>query len=160
MPGIWPVVHVMKSPRRHEAQCPQWPPCQPTPTRTPTFHSGTSEPTASKTPTTSWPGTRGNRIPGKAPNLVNESLWQIPHACTLIRTSLGLGVGISRSTNSNAPLALETWTARMRDIALLHKLGSRGDASATVVCNEDGLCQDVLFRRRSDHRTARISGHR
>ena len=86
----------------------QCPPCQPTPTRAPAFHSGTSLPTASNRPTTSCPGTLGNLIPGNAPCLVKESLWQMPHACTLIRTCRGPGVGRSRTTSSRGPLARET----------------------------------------------------
>ena len=37
----------------------RYPPCQPTPTRWPTFHQSTPAPTLSITPATSWPGTRG-----------------------------------------------------------------------------------------------------
>jgi hypothetical protein len=37
-------------------------------------------------------------MPGNAPSFVNTSLWQMPQACTLIRTSLSRGLGISRST--------------------------------------------------------------
>ena len=36
-------------------------------------------------------------MPGREPSFVNTSLWQIPHACTLMRTCPGLGLGISRS---------------------------------------------------------------
>src|SRR3984893_10273796 len=107
----------MKSPRRQDRQRPQCPPCQPTPTLCPGFQSGTSVPTASTIPTTSCPGTRGYWIPGKAPCLVNESLWQTPQAWTLMRTCRAVGSGTSRSTISKGPLALLTCTARMRDIA-------------------------------------------
>src|SRR5262245_56232804 len=37
-------------------------------------------------------------MPGQAPSFVTTSLWQIPQACTLVRTSLAPGLGISRST--------------------------------------------------------------
>src|ERR1017187_8804435 len=76
----------------------------------------TPAPTASTIPTTSCPGTRGYDTPGKCPSFVNESLWQIPQACTLIRTDPAPGSGISRSTISKGPPGLETCTARMFDI--------------------------------------------
>src|SRR5439155_8828111 len=63
-----------KSPRRHGSQCPQCEACHPTPTRCPDFQSGTSGPTASITPITSWPGILGYWIPGQSPSLTNESL--------------------------------------------------------------------------------------
>ena len=50
-------------------------------------------PTASITPITSCPGTRGNAIPGQWPSLVIASLWQMPQAWTLIRTEPGPGRG-------------------------------------------------------------------
>jgi len=42
-----------------------------------------------------------------------ESLWQIPHACTLIRTVPGLGSGILRSTISKGPFGRGICTARI-----------------------------------------------
>jgi hypothetical protein len=47
------------------------------------------------------------------PSLVSESLWQIPQACTLIRTVPGPAWGIGRSTISKGPPARETCIARM-----------------------------------------------
>src|SRR5438876_11915210 len=52
-------VHAKNSPRRQCSQYPQFPPCQPIPTRCPFFHGFTPSPTASTTPITSCPGTRG-----------------------------------------------------------------------------------------------------
>ena len=49
-------------------------------------------------------------MPGNNPSLVKESLWHIPHACTLMRTCVAAGSGMSRSTISNGPLGLETCT--------------------------------------------------
>src|SRR4029077_19723285 len=37
-------------------------------------------------------------MPGQAPSFVSTSLWQIPQACTLMRTCPASGLGISRST--------------------------------------------------------------
>src|SRR5438552_10026722 len=61
----------------------------------------------------SCPGTRGYWMPGHHPSLTRESLCQIPHAWTLIRTQPGSGSGISRSTSSKDPFACGTWTARI-----------------------------------------------
>jgi hypothetical protein len=69
--------------------------------------------TTSITPAISWPGTLGYWIPGNSPSLVKESLWQMPHACTLMPTCLAAGSGISLSTISSGPLGLETWTERI-----------------------------------------------
>jgi hypothetical protein len=44
-------------------------------------------------------------MPGSCPSFKIESLWQIPQACTLIRTVAGPGSGIGRSTISNSPFA-------------------------------------------------------
>jgi hypothetical protein len=49
---------------------------------------------------------------GNSPSFVTESPWQMPHACTLIRTCLFLGSGTARSTISNEPWGLETCTER------------------------------------------------
>src|SRR5437868_2881298 len=38
-------------------------------------------------------------MPGKPPSFVSTSLWQIPQACTLMRTCPTPGLGISRSTS-------------------------------------------------------------
>ena len=40
-------------------------------------------------------------MPGKVPVTAEESLWQMPQASTLIRTSPGPGSGIGRSTSSS-----------------------------------------------------------
>src|SRR5579863_2524918 len=50
-------------------------------------------------------------MPGHAPSFVSTSLWHTPHACTLIRTCPAPGRGISLSTISKFPPALETCTA-------------------------------------------------
>src|SRR5438552_13539925 len=47
------------------------------------------------------------------PSLTSESLWQMPHACTLIRTDPGTGSGIGRSTISKGPFGRETCTTRI-----------------------------------------------
>src|SRR5260221_13744247 len=52
-------------------------------------------------------------MPGQVPSFVRESLWQIPDACTLMRTCARPGSGTSRSTIWKAPLALGTWAARI-----------------------------------------------
>src|SRR5262245_47322145 len=39
-------------------------------------------------------------MPGNKPSFVTTSLWQTPHACTLMRTSPASGSGIWRSTIS------------------------------------------------------------
>src|SRR6267154_3055340 len=55
-------------------------------------------------------------MPGIPPCFVNESLWQIPHAWTLIRTDPAPGSGISRSTISNGPSGRATCTTLIFDI--------------------------------------------
>ena len=52
-------------------------------------------------------------MPGNNPSLVMESLWQTPQACTLIRTCIGPGSGMSRYTISKGPLGLDTCTERI-----------------------------------------------
>jgi len=51
------------------------------------------------------------RVLDAGENAVRWSLKQMPQAWTLIRTCPGPGWGISRSTSSKSPPALETWTA-------------------------------------------------
>ena len=76
-----PAWQAKKSPRRQLSQEKQCQACHPTPTRWPACHRpGTSLPTASITPTTSCPGTRGKVMPGQWPSLVIASLWQMPQA--------------------------------------------------------------------------------
>src|SRR5215211_2650893 len=58
-------------------------------------------------------------MPGNNPSLVKESLWQTPQACTLIRTCIGPGSGMSRSTISKGALGLDTCTERMYNYVLL-----------------------------------------
>src|SRR2546428_6918962 len=50
------------------------------------------------------------------PSLISESLWQMPHASTLMRTCPPAGSGISRSTSSNGPFGRVTCTTRIFDI--------------------------------------------
>src|SRR5215469_16207626 len=57
------------------------------------------------TPAISCPGTLGYLISGNKPSFVTESPWQIPHACTLMRTFPSPGSGIFRSTISNSLLS-------------------------------------------------------
>jgi hypothetical protein len=52
-------------------------------------------------------------MPGNNHSLVKESLWHTPHACTLIRTCLAPGSGVSFSTISKGPFGLEIWIARI-----------------------------------------------
>src|ERR1700726_3066784 len=54
MPGIFTFRQFRKSPRRHERHVPSWPPCQPTPTRCPFFHSETAAPSSSMCHFMSW----------------------------------------------------------------------------------------------------------
>src|SRR5260370_23509242 len=49
-------------------------------------------------------------MPGKSPSFVTLSLWQIPQACTRMRTCPAPGLGISRSTISKFAPGLGTWT--------------------------------------------------
>src|SRR5262249_53654537 len=73
-----PVWQAKKSPRRQLSQERQCQACQPTPTRWPACHRpGTSLPTASITPTTSCPGTRGKVMPGQWPSL--EPIAELNH---------------------------------------------------------------------------------
>ena len=51
--------------------------------------------------------------PGKVPVTAKTSLWQMPHASTLRRTSRGLGSEIGRSTNSSGAFGSLTCTTRM-----------------------------------------------
>src|ERR1700751_1069958 len=108
MPVILVVSQLVKSPARQAGQVLSWPPCQPTPARSPFRQAETPEPTSSMTPAISCPGMRGYCSPGHKPSLLKTSLWQTPQASTLMRTCPGPGRGISRSTNSKSPLALET----------------------------------------------------
>src|SRR6266481_2041471 len=111
----------MKSPRRQGSHVKQCPPCQPTPTRWPAFQLATSAPTVSIRPAISWPGTRGYCRPGQSPSLTMTSLWQTPHASTLMRTCPRPGSGIGRSTSSRAPPGLLTCTAFMSGMFVLRQ---------------------------------------
>src|SRR6267142_4299326 len=94
-------------------------------------------------------------MPGKSPSFVMTSLWQMPQACTRIRTCPAPGLGISRSTISkSAPgfgtcatfiLAIETlpsssWIhVQNLDAPLLKTDTSRGAAderSCKKFCND------------------------
>src|SRR5713101_660107 len=48
-------------------------------------------------------------MPGKSPSFVMMSLWQMPQACTRMRTCPATGFGISRSTISKSAPGLGTW---------------------------------------------------
>src|SRR3954454_7716570 len=98
-------------------------------------------------PTISCPGTRGYLIPGNVPSLVSESLWQIPQACTLIRTSPAPGSGMGRSTSSKGPLGRDTWATRItvmfpRSLALTSEEGK----PALQVRREVGKCRVDIGR--------------
>src|SRR5215467_7341454 len=47
-------------------------------------------------------------MPGQEPSFVNTSLWQMPQACTLMRTCPEVGLGISRSMIWKSAPGLET----------------------------------------------------
>src|SRR5712664_2717549 len=49
-------------------------------------------------------------MPGKSPSFVMTSLWQMPQACTRIRTCPAPGLGISRSTISKSAPGFGTCT--------------------------------------------------
>ena len=95
MPVTWtPVWQAKKSPRRQVSQEPQCQACQPTPTRWPACQrAGTSLPTASITPTTSCPGTRGYVIPGQWPSLVSDVAVADAAGLDLDPHGAGPGVG-------------------------------------------------------------------
>lgn len=93
---------------------PSWAPCHPPPTRSPVCQVFSPGPTATTSPTISWPGTIGlrhirydasrsrhntthNGFP-QAAVCTSASLWQTPVARTLIRTSPS--IGSFRSTSS------------------------------------------------------------
>src|SRR5262249_51265333 len=57
--------------------------------------------------------TRGYWMFGHSPSLTSESLWQTPHACTLIRTDPGPGSGIGRWTISKGPFGRDNCATRM-----------------------------------------------
>ena len=61
---------------------------------------------------------RGRESPGNSPDFTIASLWQMPHASTLMRTCPGAGSGTSRSTSSNGPPAFATCTAFIKRLAL------------------------------------------
>src|ERR1700719_2036220 len=146
MPVILLVSQLVKSPARHAGQVLSWPPCQPTPARSPFRQLETPEPTSSMTPATSCPGMRGYCRPGHKPSLVNTSLWQTPHASTLMRTCPGPGDGISRSTNSKSPLALETCATLIFVIAAFScqvgrwPLDARQNSMDTICLAANGEC--------------------
>src|SRR5262249_33290147 len=128
-----PVWQAKKSPRRQLSQERQCQAGQPTPTRWPACHRpGTSLATASITPTTSCPGTRGKVIPGHWPCLVKTSLWQTPQAWTLIRTDPGPGSGIGRSTSSRGPPGRETWATRIVAMRMLLSVSCGVTVGVTV----------------------------
>src|SRR5262245_32495892 len=56
-------------------------------------------------------------MPGHIPSLVNTSLWQTPHACTLMRTCPAVTLGTSRSTSSKSPPGREICAAFIGVIA-------------------------------------------
>src|SRR6188768_2679221 len=52
-------------------------------------------------------------MPGRCPSFTMESLWQTPHASTLMRTQPGPGAGMGTSTTSRSPPARFTRAARI-----------------------------------------------
>lgn len=116
---------------------PSWPPCQAPPARSPIFHTFSLGPTATTSPTVSWPGTIGlasgqhhssseNQVPGsykglpRAPDCTIRSEWQTPVARTLIRISPSPGSFSSRSSMVSGSLAFLKRAA-------LNVFGSDGD---------------------------------
>jgi len=104
---------------RQDSQWPQWPPCQPTAaTLCPGFPFSISSNVF--TYHINNPCNLMTRNPWildvcvwDNPSLVKESLCQIPQACTLIRTCMGPGSGMTRSTISKVPLGPDTRTERI-----------------------------------------------
>src|SRR5262249_28306294 len=76
--------------------------------------------------------------PGRMPSTTPESLWQTPHALTLIRTSPARGWGISRSTNSSGPPRRGTCTARIFAMT----------SSFLTAALESAMATDQSIRRR------------
>lgn len=75
---------------------PNLPPWYAPPTRSPPLNRTQPSPTWTTSPTISCPGTRGKTSP-KAPSPTTESVWQTPHASTLMRISPLPGLGMGRS---------------------------------------------------------------
>src|SRR5713101_9684727 len=105
-------------------------------------------------------------MPGKSPSFVMKSLWQMPQACTRMRTCPAAGFGISRSTISkSAPgfgtcatfiFAIETLRfsfgiyAQNLDARLVRTDTSRGGADER---SEKKFCNDF----RSDAQALRLT---
>src|SRR6266851_2918303 len=61
-------------------------------------------------------------MPGKSPSFVMKSLWQMPQACTRMRTCPAPGFGISRSTISKSAPGFGTCATFIFAIETLHFL--------------------------------------
>ena len=119
MPGtcgaIW---QVTKSPRRQESQWPQWPPCQPTPTRWPVVHPAT--PGADRVDDAGDLVSRHARVLDAGPESLLGQGVAVADAARLdldARRRRGRAAGISRSTSSRRPFARATCTTRIFDMA-------------------------------------------
>ena len=118
---IWPCPALGRRCAGHDSRragswshTPQWPPCQPTPTRCPTRHAVTSGPDRIDMARDLMPRHRADRrCRDRCRSTTKESLWQMPQASTLIRTLPGPGSGIGRSTSSSGDPGFSTCTARM-----------------------------------------------
>src|SRR2546430_10612526 len=74
------------------------------PARSPALKFVTPAPTASTTPTASWPIIRGSLDSRHSPDAKCRSVWHTPQALTLIKISPGPGCGsATSSTTSGAP---------------------------------------------------------
>ena len=114
-----------------DRQLPSVPPSQATPTRSLTANRGCAMPSASTTPTTSWPGVTLACFGGKSPSARCRSVRRTPQQLTLMRTWLGSGVGTLRSTRCK--FALDPAPVGVRPDVHLAILTSRRWRGGTVV---------------------------
>src|SRR5262249_35037748 len=66
-------------------------------------------PSASTTPTTWWPGTRGSRGSGRSPSITWRSVRQMAHAATRTSSSPGPGTGAGSRTGSRGRDWIGAW---------------------------------------------------
>src|SRR5262252_2830614 len=128
-----------RSPLRQNSQYPQEPPRKPTPTRCPTAQPWTPGPRASIRPTTSCPGTRGQRM-GKRPSTVPESEWHTPQASTRMRTCWGPGSSSGFLTSENCPgfeTSIALYVAFISPPTAFDSDAARGRALLQVIIDVD-----------------------
>src|SRR6185312_7093895 len=139
------------APRRQNRQEPSVPPSHGTPTRSPVRNRVAPGPSASTTPTTSWPGVTSGRVGGRSPSARCRSVRQTPQVRTLTRTWPAPGSGTSRSTSRSGPPSIGPGRAttharttgslgRVSPSDLLTELGRIGSR----VTDRDVLLADVL----------------